>query len=247
MSFLQFELIDDPYDIRKRNWQKWYQWYSVVICVKCCWELHQYLKLELYSVALTLSCFVSPSLTAFPCSPLECHQLSSMAADLEPDTWRGISLPCVSVCGAQSTCLRPETRKSPIASAPCLKSLLRCPLPSCCCTHQTTEGWEAAGRFQNCMVRTLSFICDTVFPHLLLILCIVSIIIIFLPPVYSLALQTVLLLSARKSFNLNLFGMLLFLKTIEDLKKNNTVNYNGKLKKQKHPPPKKKQKIQLQF
>lgn len=38
----------------------------------------------------------------FPRSLLDCHQLSSTAADLEPATRWGISLACLSVCGRQT-------------------------------------------------------------------------------------------------------------------------------------------------
>lgn len=94
----------------------------------------------------------------FPRSLLECHQLSSMAADLEPDTRWGISLPHVSVRQPHSEgpwaeggvhtapCRRP-TRRPPIVSAPCLKELHPSVSPHAPTYNlvQTIEGWEREG------------------------------------------------------------------------------------------------------
>lgn len=106
----------------------------------------------------------------FPCSPPECHQLSSMAADLEPDTRWGISLPCVSVWqpdwgwvwaegGAHiAPCLRP-TRRPPIASAPCLKSLPSCHLPTGSHTQSgpNNRGLRSSwNRLQGCVAKKRS-------------------------------------------------------------------------------------------
>lgn len=120
--------------------------------LECCRELHQYLKLKSKILSFLLcSCRVSVlfSFSAtffklqvkFPRSPLECHQLSSMAANLEPDTRWGISLPHVSVRqpdsggpwaegGAHTAPCRRPTRRPPIFSAPCLRSPPEC-LPAC--------------------------------------------------------------------------------------------------------------------
>lgn len=148
MRILQLESIDAPC-IMERWWIKntfgWTVFSRIPYRFECCRELHQYLRLKSKILNSTLcSCRVSVlfSFSAsffklqvkFPRSLLECHQLSSTAADLEPDTRCGISLPRVSVRqpdsegpwaegGVHTAPCRRSTRRPPTVSAPCLKEL----------------------------------------------------------------------------------------------------------------------------